>query len=51
MSRRTLLIIGIGPSPPLYNGMSVAKELLLKALGGELAFVHLDAADWRGLAI
>jgi glycosyltransferase involved in cell wall biosynthesis len=43
-------VLIIGPTPPPYNGMSIATELVLKAMGDEIAFVHLDTADRRGLA-
>src|SRR5713226_1052979 len=49
MSNEPALVL-IGPSPPPYNGMSVATELLLRAMGDEIAFVHVDTADRRGLA-
>lgn len=48
MSGSTLLIIG--PSPPPYNGMSVATELVVKAVADNLTYVHLDTADRRGLS-
>lgn len=48
MSRPTVLVIG--PSPPPYNGMSVATELLMKAIAGKITYVHLDTADRRGLS-
>jgi len=43
-------VLIIGPTPPPYNGMSVATELLLNALGGEFCVTHLDTADRRGLS-
>jgi glycosyltransferase involved in cell wall biosynthesis len=43
-------VLIIGPSPPPYNGMSVATELLLNALGDEFCVMHLDTADRRGLS-
>jgi glycosyltransferase involved in cell wall biosynthesis len=48
MSVPTLLIIG--PSPPPYNGMSVATELVVKAIDEGVAYIHLDTADRRGLS-
>lgn len=48
MSGPTLLIIG--PSPPPYNGMSVATELVAKAMGESITYIHLDTADRRGLS-
>jgi glycosyltransferase involved in cell wall biosynthesis len=43
-------VLSIGPSPPPYNGMSVATDLVLKAMGNEVEHVHLDTSDRRGLA-
>lgn len=40
----------IGPTPPPYNGMSVATEMVKKALHGVIDSIHLDTADRRGLA-
>lgn len=40
----------VGPSPPPYNGMSIANEFLLSALRDTVSVVHLDTADRRGLA-
>ena len=41
----------IGPSPPPYNGMTRATELVLQALEcEEIPYIHLDTADRRGLA-
>jgi len=48
MSRPTVLIIG--PSPPPYNGMSVATEMLTKAMDGKISCVRLDTADRRSLS-
>jgi glycosyltransferase involved in cell wall biosynthesis len=48
MSGPSLLIIG--PSPPPYNGMSVATELVAKAIGESITYIHLDTADRRGLS-
>jgi glycosyltransferase involved in cell wall biosynthesis len=47
-SKLTVLIIG--PTPPPFNGMSVATELVLKALGSSVSTIHLDTADRRGLS-
>jgi glycosyltransferase involved in cell wall biosynthesis len=46
-SARVLLI---GPSPPPYNGMSVATNLVSRALSGMAEVVRLDTADRRGIA-
>ncbi|MGC2171719.1 MAG: glycosyltransferase family 4 protein [Candidatus Sulfotelmatobacter sp.] len=43
-------VLVIGPTPPPYNGMSVATELVLNALGDEFHLIHLDTADRRGLS-
>lgn len=40
----------VGPSPPPYNGMSVANEFLLSSVRETIQVVHLDTADRRGLA-
>lgn len=40
----------IGPTPPPYNGMSVATELVKKALDEVVSSVHIDTADRRGLS-
>ena len=48
MNRPKVLIIGA--TPPPYNGMSVATELVLQALGDEFCVIHLDTADRRGLS-
>jgi glycosyltransferase involved in cell wall biosynthesis len=40
----------IGPSPPPYNGMSVATELVLATLRGVVHVAHLDTADRRGIS-
>jgi glycosyltransferase involved in cell wall biosynthesis len=48
MNRPKVLIIGA--TPPPYNGMSVATELALQALGDEFCVIHLDTADRRGLS-
>jgi glycosyltransferase involved in cell wall biosynthesis len=43
-------VLIIGATPPPYNGMSVATELVLKALRDEFCVIHLDTADRRGLS-
>jgi glycosyltransferase involved in cell wall biosynthesis len=43
-------VLLVGQSPPPYNGMSVATELVKKALSGAVAVTHLDTADRRSLA-
>lgn len=43
-------VLLIGQSPPPYNGMSVATELVKKALCGSARLRHLDTSDRRGLA-
>lgn len=43
-------ILVIGPTPPPYNGMSVATGYVLDALGEDLQIVRLDTADRRGLS-
>lgn len=48
MSRSLILIVG--PTPPPYFGMSMATEVLLRAMGQRIRYVHLDTADRRGLA-
>jgi glycosyltransferase involved in cell wall biosynthesis len=46
-----LQLLLIGPSPPPYNGMTTATQLVLKALGSEsIRCIHLDTADRRGLS-
>lgn len=47
---RSPLVLLVGPSPPPYNGMSVAAELIRKALDGIVPYTHLDTADRRGLS-
>ncbi len=47
---RAPAILVVGPSPPPYNGMSVATELVMKAVGDDNPFVLLDTADRRGLS-
>ena len=46
----SIKILVIGATPPPYNGMSVATELVLKALGNEFCVIHLDLADRRPLS-
>jgi len=47
--RNNILIIG--PTPPPYNEMSVATELVLRLSSkGKFSLIHLDTADRRGLA-
>lgn len=48
-SNRTGLLV-IGPTPPPCNGMSVATELVLRAISDQFSFIHLDTADRRGLS-
>jgi glycosyltransferase involved in cell wall biosynthesis len=48
MSKARVLIIGA--TPPPHNGMSVATELVLKAVGDEFCVIHLDIADRRPLS-
>jgi glycosyltransferase involved in cell wall biosynthesis len=43
-------ILIIGPTPPPYNGMSVATDLVLNAVGEEFCVIHLETADRRGLS-
>jgi len=43
-------VLLIGPTPPPYNGMSLATELVLHAVRDEVSVVHLDTADRRGLS-
>ncbi len=47
--RHTRVIV-VGPSPPPFNGMSVATQLILASLKGNFEIYHLDTADRRGLA-
>jgi len=42
-------VIVVGPSPPPFNGMSVATQLILGNLQQNLEIFHLDTADRRGL--
>lgn len=49
MNRRPVALI-VGPTPPPYNGMSVATDYLLRsAVAERFEVVHLDTADRRGL--
>ena len=51
MTTRNDTIEVIGPTPPPYHGVSVATQVLLDALPhSQLAVVHLDTADRRGIA-
>lgn len=44
-------ILVIGPTPPPYNGMSVATQNVLESsLKEQFDLIHLDTADRRGLA-
>lgn len=47
-ARPTVLIIG--PTPPPYNGMSIANEFVLYSVRDAVRVIHLDTADRRGLA-
>jgi glycosyltransferase involved in cell wall biosynthesis len=49
VSRRPRVLI-IGPTPPPYNGMSVATELVLGAIRNEVSLIHLDTSDRRDLS-
>jgi glycosyltransferase involved in cell wall biosynthesis len=49
LANKTKILI-IGATPPPYNGMSVATELVLNALEGEFCAIHVDTADRRGLS-
>jgi glycosyltransferase involved in cell wall biosynthesis len=42
-------VIVIGPSPPPFNGMSIATHLVLDGLREKFEIYHLDTADRRGL--
>lgn len=48
MTKPTVLIIG--PTPPPYNGMSVATGLVLEAFGGNISVIYLDTADHRDIS-
>ena len=50
LNKKTGPALIIGQSPPPYNGMSVATELVKKALSGTLPIIHLDTSDRRGLS-
>src|SRR5580704_1184334 len=43
-------VLIIGSTPPPYNGMSVATELVLNALEDKFCVIHLDTADRRDLS-
>lgn len=43
-------VLVIGPSPPPYNGMSVATDLVLGCISSEVDVIHLDTADHRSLS-
>ena len=49
-------VLTIGPSPPPYNGMSVATELVARSIDNSIEHLHLDerlhldTADRRGLS-
>ncbi|MGC1106728.1 MAG: glycosyltransferase family 4 protein [Candidatus Acidiferrales bacterium] len=47
---RVTRLLLVGPTPPPYNGMSVATEMVKRALHGVIDCIHLDTADRRGLA-
>jgi glycosyltransferase involved in cell wall biosynthesis len=49
LAGKTKILI-IGATPPPYNGMSVATELVLHALEDEFCVIHVDTADRRGLS-
>jgi glycosyltransferase involved in cell wall biosynthesis len=49
LTSKTKILI-IGATPPPYNGMSVATELVLRAVGDEFCVIHLDLADRRPLS-
>ena len=40
----------VGPSPPPYNGMSIANEFLVSSVRDTVRVIHLDTADRRGLS-
>jgi glycosyltransferase involved in cell wall biosynthesis len=44
------VVLVLGATPPPYNGMSVATNLVLSGLEGRVPFVHLDTADRRNLS-
>lgn len=43
-------ILMVGPTPPPYNGMSVATSQMMDALGDRFPLIHLDSADRRDLS-
>jgi len=43
-------VLVIGPTPPPFNGMSVATDLALQVLGKTVSVIHLDTADRRNLS-
>lgn len=49
-SLQTKPVLIIGPTPPPYNGMSVATDVVLEGLNEAMPIVHLDTADRRDLA-
>jgi glycosyltransferase involved in cell wall biosynthesis len=40
----------VGPTPPPYNGMSIANEFVQSSVRDAVRVIHLDIADRRGLA-
>jgi glycosyltransferase involved in cell wall biosynthesis len=48
LSKPKILIIG--PTPPPYNGMSVATDLVLAAVRDQFAVIHLDTSDRRSIS-
>lgn len=48
VSRPRVLIIG--PTPPPYNGMSMATDLVINSVRNAVSVIHLDTADRRGLS-
>src|SRR3954470_20961170 len=44
------LVLTIGPKPPPYTGISVATDLVIKAMDNVVRNVHLDTSDRRGLS-
>jgi len=49
-ARGTSPVLIIGPTPPPYNGMSVATDAVLGGLSGSMPILHLDTADRRDLS-
>ena len=43
-------LLVVGPTPPPYNGMSVATQNVLELLERDFEIIHLDTADRRPLA-